>query len=113
MKKPNLFILLFSIIASLCIVSGFKPISIEKVDAACKLCKGTGKCSICKGLGKMKCTECDGTGKTIGYITNSSGDNVKTTITCKKFGGKGKINCISCNGSGVCAGCNGTGKAPY
>lgn len=77
----------------------------ERLYIKCDTCNSTGRgistCPDCNGSGRIKCDECDGTGKTGIY-------------TCSECDGYGQFKCLLCKGNGEikgnCGTCRGLGK---
>jgi len=63
------------------------------------------KCYKCKGEGKITCTECDGKGYKVSYVSSPnysghSSTSKEVRTKCSKCKGLGTIECPKCHGSG-------------
>ncbi|MEM0368799.1 MAG: hypothetical protein QXN57_05090 [Desulfurococcaceae archaeon] len=80
-------------------------------DELCPECKGTGKCSNCNGTGKTICPKCGGDGyyQGIGLYHGCAtcGGGGESVYAYKVTKGSGFVTCKKCIGSGVCPTCKG------
>ncbi|HUT33615.1 MAG TPA: protein kinase [Planctomycetota bacterium] len=92
--------------------------SVERQE--CDVCKGKGggPCGYCHAKGRVRCANCNGTGRVLRGALPCNECGGTGWAKCSKCGGDGYLTCAKCKGTGVftivtpCARCRGNKSVP-